>query len=540
MLSTLLLSLISIFFINNTFSSQDTTHNQIQVNDFGEQEVKLLLDTFNGIPVSDIILKVDFIIESGKNDVEKSNIAYNIFNYYYKSHIMGYEECALYIADNYFLNKKLRLKDESKLMLIRMFAEFNRETIIGSKAPELQMENINGNIEVMPKGNTKYTIIYFYDDECVNCKLQTPQIMEYLNEFYTASVKLYRIYTQKDIKKWHSYISKLNSKFNSLPKNIEIIDLWDPEINSEFPKRYNVISTPQLFLLDKGHKVIGRKLNAKSLEQLIDIKQNEPNEFELFFNKVFIPLVNEDPSIGLNTEMAYKIMESFYLDSKYDEKIFNEIFYNLYHYLKKQTDYEFQKLAIYLAEKYIIDMPELWKNAKFSPLERDEDDGILVGNYSSPEDFIENTIIAVDLFKRNPLGEKCQNLTLKNSKNKNITIHDVKAKYTILYFYSLTCPVCEAVEQDMITIYKDFKDKGIEIVSINTGTKKKEWKKHIKKLKAGWIDTWDPKRESDFFNKYDLADVPAIYLLDENKITLAKDINPLMLQEILIYLTSED
>ena len=43
------------------------------------------------------------------------------------------------------------------------------------------------------------------------------------------------------------------------------------------------------------------------------------------------------------------------------------------------------------------------------------------------------------------------------------------------------------------------------------------------------------------FDKYDLMDVPAIYLLDENKVTLAKDINPDVLSALLeYYLTSEE
>ena len=36
-------------------------------------------------------------------------------------------------------------------------------------------------------------------------------------------------------------------------------------------------------------------------------------------------------------------------------------------------------------------------------------------------------------------------------------------------------------------------------------------------------------------DKYDLMDVPAIYLLDENKVTLAKDINPDVLSALLEY-----
>lgn len=74
----------------------------------------------------------------------------------------------------------------------------------------------------------------------------------------------------------------------------------------------------------------------------------------------------------------------------------------------------------------------------------------------------------------------------------------------------------------------------MEIVAIYTGRDNK-WKNYLKENTPGWINLWDRKRASGMFDKYDLIDVPAIYLLDENKNTLAKDINPDVLSVLLEY-----
>lgn len=534
----ILLSVITL--CSAQWQSADTTSSVTAGQSVENTDINLILDTFNGQAVSELLPKIDMLIATGRDTEEKSMIAYYIFEYYYRSRIMGYEECALYVADNYFLNGTLKAANDGLYMTMKMFAEFNRSSMIGMQAPALTMQDRNGKTVTLPEGNDyKYTILYFYDDECSSCKIQTPKIMNYLTLFYEARIHVYRIYTQKDFRKWQEYTRELDRQY-PCPDNVVIEDTWDPEIDSDFPTKYGVISTPQLFLLNAENRIIGRKLNAEALAQLIQIQQEQPDEFDIFFDKIFKPLRNQGDEAGLDTLRAHKLLEAFYLDSKNDAKLYDEVFYRMYLYLKGQNDYEMQKLAVYLAEKYILGQPDLWLDVQFSPTENTGGEGILKGDYTGYEDFMANTAIAIDLFRRNPLGEPCTDLILRTPKNKKTSIYDSKAEYTVLYFYSLDCAVCEAVENDMKAIYDRFKDKDIRFIAINTGKDKAKWKKHLKKSKAGWEEAWDPKRKSDMFNKYDLSDVPAIYLLDNEKRTLAKDIPPIVLNDILTYLLEEN
>jgi hypothetical protein len=91
----------------------------------------------------------------------------------------------------------------------------------------------------------------------------------------------------------------------------------------------------------------------------------------------------------------------------------------------------------------------------------------------------------------------------------------------------------------MKKIYEEFADKGVEVMAIYTGSYKanrKAWLKYISGHGFEWTNLIDKKDTQDMFAKYNLAAVPAIYLLDEQKCTLAKDITPKMLHEILTYL----
>jgi hypothetical protein len=41
-------------------------------------------------------------------------------------------------------------------------------------------------------------------------------------------------------------------------------------IGSHFREYYNVYTTPQVYLLDKDKKIIGRRLNAEILEEILE------------------------------------------------------------------------------------------------------------------------------------------------------------------------------------------------------------------------------------------------------------------------------
>jgi len=47
------------------------------------------------------------------------------------------------------------------------------------------------------------------------------------------------------------------------------ISVWDPDMSSGFQEKFNVRSTPKIFLLDKDKIIIGRDLNTENLEELL-------------------------------------------------------------------------------------------------------------------------------------------------------------------------------------------------------------------------------------------------------------------------------
>ena len=128
------------------------------------------------------------------------------------------------------------------------------------------------------------------------------------------------------------------------------------------------------------------------------------------------------------------------------------------------------------------------------------------------------------MFYRNQLDKPAADLELRTLKNKKFRIYDSDARYTVLYFYTLDCALCNAVSEDLKKMCAQYDPEEVRFLAIYTGTDN-AWKKYAKGTPVpGWTELWDRKRTSGMFDKYDLLDVPAIYLLDSEKKTQAKDI----------------
>ena len=493
-----------------------------------QEDINLVMSVFDGQQPSDIISRADAFISTGKTPEERARLAYYIYRYYRESKIMGYDEIAVYVADAYFIKGGYTLPDADAVMEMKLFAQTNRLSLIGMRAPGLTLEDPAGNKVELANGNQDYTVLYFYDDECASCIRTTPALMQYLiRNTEGLNFTVYMIYTQDDRERWMNYLQKAVHPFK-VPDNVNIVHLWDPEMTSDFVTKYGVISTPKMFLLNRQGIIVGRDLTPAALSQVVDVQESILTPTEMIFERIFTPIANT-----ADTTLVTKEIDTFFEDSKDNPEFFHELFYTLYQYLKTSASYTLQQGAAYLANKYIAGMPELWETVTFTTTGETKG-SVIRADFSSPEDFIDQTALAVLMFYRNPLDRPVADLELRTPKNKKFRIYDVKSRYTVLYFYNTDCALCRGVTKDLAEMYAEYGRDEMEIVAIYTGRDNK-WKNYLKENDPGWINLWDRKRASGMFDKYDLIDVPAIYLLDENKNTLAKDINPDVLSVLLEY-----
>lgn len=112
----------------------------------------------------------------------------------------------------------------------------------------------------------------------------------------------------------------------------------------------------------------------------------------------------------------------------------------------------------------------------------------------------------------------------KDTKNKDIRVYDYRGKYVILSFTSNDCELCEKNTQDLASIYKKYKDKQFDILSVvippsSLGPQKPKLSgKNLTKISWKTIplkDNWSAKIIAD----YNVSELPLNILIDtEGKI----------------------
>ena len=468
--------------------------------------LRAYLEAIGTMPVDSINARLDILIDSAADDEVRAGIAGVAFNYFLDSPVMGAEGVSVHIADNYFLNKRLKWSSEATFANLYTFAEFNRLSLLGMEAQPLVLESLDGETVSIRDAAPGYKILYFYDDQCLTCARQTPLIMSLL-ETYTGEqpITLYAIYTQGERDTWARYAISHFAKIDH--PLVRVYNLWDPEGASEFHKKYSVLTTPALFLLDADMRIIGRRLDAAALGELL-------GQRESFDASLYGLMDNVRDNLGLGTETVGDVCGVFASRIGGDLPLYRSTFYAIYNYLRSQDDYEAAASAAFVAQKYIVERPDVW----------------------SPE-FVSMMADAVRRFNLNPVGSKASDATLrKKCGGKTTLLAKTGKNYTVLFFNLISCSDCAAWKKELQQMKQLFLDKGVRVISVYVGPDPKEWKQSLRTSGTGgswWRDLRTDWPDSDLYEKYDVTTAPKLYLLDSEGTVTAKDITPATLRDIL-------
>ena len=131
----------------------------------------------------------------------------------------------------------------------------------------------------------------------------------------------------------------------------------------------------------------------------------------------------------------------------------------------------------------------------------------------------------VDILKPIQTGKIMPAMILSDTLGLETSLDKIKAKYTIVYFYSPDCGHCKDHAPELVKYYDENKDKGIEILNVAVDYDLEKIKKFVSTYKTGKMNNlWDAKRRYVFRNKYDIYSTPTSYILDSEKRILGKRI----------------
>lgn len=123
------------------------------------------------------------------------------------------------------------------------------------------------------------------------------------------------------------------------------------------------------------------------------------------------------------------------------------------------------------------------------------------------------------------LGKVAPNLILFDSSYNSHALYDIKAKYTLVFFWESHCGHCQKEMPEVVKFYDEFHTKyDVEIYGVSGDTSLVKWKNFIIKNNMKWINVNGHLRLGGpgYHTLYDINSTPVMYLLDENKKIIAK------------------
>lgn len=138
------------------------------------------------------------------------------------------------------------------------------------------------------------------------------------------------------------------------------------------------------------------------------------------------------------------------------------------------------------------------------------------------EEYISDLRKRIERLRPNLIGMKAPELLMGSFAGHYVSLYDVKADFTILYFWEPDCGHCKEATPRLKEFYEKNRESGIEVFAVCTHHDREKWERYIVDNGLVWINGWDPERMSRFDSLYNIESTPLVYILDRDKKIIAK------------------
>ena len=139
---------------------------------------------------------------------------------------------------------------------------------------------------------------------------------------------------------------------------------------------------------------------------------------------------------------------------------------------------------------------------------------------------------------KNHAGDTIPNFNIVTAQGDTISIYDIHSDYTLLYLQHPTCPTCHKVRNEMRNYPKlnqAIASGKLKVVMVYFEDDPQVWNNYIHSAEANpnYVQGWNFDQTIDDNDLFDTRTIPYMFLLDENKVVIKKD---LLINEIEPYI----
>jgi thiol-disulfide isomerase/thioredoxin len=390
--------------------------------------------------------------------------------------------------------------------------------------------------EPLPEGiyviylpNQSYFDLLIGDDQTFKVSVDTSNFVNTMTVEGATETKKFNDY-QKFIIDKQTQARKLQQQLQVEETNIEKkneiqtkLQAINSEVKTHWEKLIEENAGTLLALFLKGIQVVevpdydfpGDTQNADSLTRVkrynyykshyfdnIDLTDERLLRTPFFAKKVENYFSNVLPQIpDTLLKLSIEVIEK----AKPAPEMFRYLVQYLFNYANDSQIMGMDKMLVGIAEKYYLSGMADWPD----------------------EEFMEKLRERVNELKPTLIGNKAHDLKMQANTGEYHRLHEIVAPVTILVFWETDCGHCKTAIPKLNELYHEkLQNKGIKIFAVYTQGDQPEWNEFIEENKLyDFINVWDPYRQTNFRQYYDVKSTPSVFLLDENKHIIGKKIS---------------
>jgi thiol-disulfide isomerase/thioredoxin len=224
-------------------------------------------------------LALDYVFGRLQGKYNNENFKFyliHFLNYYAKSTIVGFDACYVHIAQNYYCKGAATWAKKEDLEKICDNARRLEPILIGKTAPNITVLDRNNKPQSLWDLDADYTVLFFWAADCGHCKKAAPHMVEFAKKYQSKGVKVFAVCTGVVTSKDDS--NTVEKVHDSCWKSVEekgfddnlFYNYYDPYIRSRYKMLYDIQTTPQIFILDRKHEILMKRIGAEQLDEVME------------------------------------------------------------------------------------------------------------------------------------------------------------------------------------------------------------------------------------------------------------------------------
>lgn len=235
------------------------------------------------------------------------------------------------------------------------------------------------------------------------------------------------------------------------------------------------------------------------------------NQVDVYLNQI----VDQNPDSLV--KYALKLVDK----STVNDAMFRQVCNQVFSFATKSKIMGMDKLQVALSQRYYLSGMAYWTNPTF----------------------IKKLTELVDKVEPILIGKEVPDVNLFSIHDKDgfISLKDIDARFTLLFFWEPNCYHCQQAIPHVKKVGDKYPSSTLSIYAVNTQFDVQVWKDYVFENDLyGWINVIDKNNQSNHKHTFDVASTPMLYLLDKDKIIVAKKFDAKFLEVIMKQLISSD